>query len=364
MIETLGRREIRVNLTECHRRAMCSRLSVLTTLSISRRMAEGAELIRKVTRAMGKRWVAICLALIALPLGLTVPAMSQEVVPTPGPSTTFTALVVDIDSDSLPITVTRIVLDEGGVLPFGDHHGPAVVLVSEGELTFNSPDVHLLVSEITDASGTASPPAANPGSAGTGDLLFVPAEADVTLVAGSENPAALVVLELGETIDPDMLPEGSRVTPLVSNAFQLDITRIRLDIRRLTLAQWATTDEWPTDQARVVIIENGALALELEGGMAQIGRGYGGQETLIAVAGEDSAEPQADPEADPEASSEMSEGTTPYPTPPVPPLSGTVAGLATGDVAIVSGAGGIEIQGVSEEPATVLSISLTSVDND
>jgi hypothetical protein len=101
--------------------------------------------------------------------------------------------------------------------------------------------------------------------------------------------------------------------------------------------------------------------------MAQIGRGYGGQETLIAVAGEDSAEPQADPEADPEAdpqaSSEMSEGTTPYPTPPVPPLSGTVAGLATGDVAIVSGAAGIELQGVSEEPATVLSITLTSVDN-
>ena len=309
---------------------------------------------------MGNRGVAICLALIALHLGLIVPARSQEVVPTPGPSTTFTSVEVDIASDSLAISVSRIALDAGGVLPFSDRHGPALVLVSEGELTFNSPDVHLLVSEITDASGTATPPAANPGSAGTGDLLFVPAEVDVTLVAGSENPAALVVLELGETIDPDMLPEGSMVTPLVSNAFQLDIIRIRLDIRRLTLAQWATTDEWPTDQARVVLIEKGALALQLEDGKAQIGRGYGGQETLVAATGVDSPDAQADPEADPEAGKQ----TTPYPTPPVPPLTGTVAGMGTGDVAIVSGAGGIELQGVSEKPATVLSISLMSVDND
>jgi hypothetical protein len=313
---------------------------------------------------MGNRWAAACLALIALPLGLITPAKSQEVVPTPGPSTTFAAIEVDITSDSLPISVTRIALEDGGALPFGDRHAPAIVLVSEGELTFNSPDVHLLVSEITDASGTATPPAANPGSAGTGDLLFVPAEAGVTLVAGSEDPAALVVLELGETIEPEMLPEGSEVTPLVSNVFQVDITRIRLEVRRLTLAQWATTDEWPTDQARVVILENGALALELEGGMAQIGRGYGGQETLVAAPGEDSPDAQADPEADPKADPEAGEQTTPYPTPPVPPLTGTVAGMGTGDVAIVSGAGGIELQGVSEEPATVLSITFTSVDND
>ena len=161
-------------------------------------------------------------------------------------------------------------------------------------------------------------------------------------------------------MDASGFPNGVEATLLSNETIQIDASRIRLDVQRLALAQWATTDKWPTEQARILIVEAGALAVDLEGGKAEIGRGYGGQETLVAPPQEESPHPGADPQAG--TASEIEEGVTPNPTPPVPPLTGTVAGLSMGDVAIITGEGAIELQGVGEEPGTMLSISLASAD--
>ena len=312
---------------------------------------------------MGTPWIAIRLILTVLLLGVTSPAMAQETVPTPGPLTTFESFEADLTTGDLPVALTRVVLDVDAAIPFGDHHGPSIVVVLDGALTFDSGDVQVLAG----ATNAASPTPSGSGPAEAGAILSISADAELSLTAGNGQPATLVVVEFGEMMDTSDLPNGVGATLLSNETIQIDASRIRLDAQRLALAQWATTDKWPTDQARILIVEAGAIAVDLEGGMAQIGRGYGGQETLVAPPETDSPAAQADP--DPQAGTEEDESggdtsQTPVPTPPVPPLSGTVAGLSMGDVAIVTGIGAVEFQGAGEEPSTLLSISLESADSD
>jgi len=182
------------------------------------------------------------------------------------------------------------------------------------------------------------------------------------------NAAAYFSFDALRTMEAHVseIPPGGVTATLLSNdTVPVESSRVRLDVQRLTLVQWATTEKWPTELARFLIIESGAVAVDLEGGKAQIGRSYGGQETLVAPPETGSPAAEADP--DPQAGTEEDESggdtsQTPVPTPPVPPLSGTVAGLSMGDVAIVTGIGAVEFQGAGEGPSTLLSISLVSAD--
>jgi hypothetical protein len=309
-------------------------------------------------RDVGNPWIAIRLALIVLLLGAFAPVGAQETVPTPGPSTTFESVEVDVTAGELPVALTAISLDAGAALPFGDNHGPAVVVVTAGTLTFDPAGVQVFAS----ASGAATPTPTSTGLAEPGAVISIPANADLSLTAGDDQAAQLTLVELGPALDTSDLPDGVVAMLLSNDTVPVDSSRVRLDVQRLTLAKWATTEKWPTEQARFLIVESGAVAVDLEGGKAQVGRGYGGQETLVAPPESESPEVGADPQAGTEEDHSGGDTSqTPIPTPPVPPLSGTVAGLAMGDVAIVSGTGAVEFQGMGEEPSTLLSISVAAV---
>jgi len=310
---------------------------------------------------VGTHWIAIRLVLIVSLLGSFAPVMAQETVPTPGPSTTFAAVEVDVTAGDLPVALTAVSLEAGAAIPLGGPHSPAVVVVTLGTLTFDPAGVEILAA----VSGSARPAPTNAGLAETSAVLVIPANGDLSLAAGDGQPAQLMLLELGPAIDTTDLPGGVTATLLSNDTVPVESSRVRLDVQRLTLVQWATTEKWPTELARFLIIESGAVAVDLEGGKAQIGRSYGGQETLVAPPETGSPAAEADP--DPQAGTEEDESggdtsQTPVPTPPVPPLSGTVAGLSMGDVAIVTGIGAVEFQGAGEGPSTLLSISLVSAD--
>jgi hypothetical protein len=311
---------------------------------------------------VGNLWIAIRLGLIVSLPGSFAPVMAQGTIPTPGPSTTFQSVEVDVAAGELAVALSAVSLEAGAAIPLGGQHSPTVAVVTTGTVTFDpAADVQILAA----ASGAATPAPASSGLAETGAVLAIPANVDLSLAAADGAPAQLTLLELGPAIDTTNLPAGVTVTLLSNDTVPVDTSRVRLDVQRQTLVQWATTEKWPTELARFLIIESGSVAVDLEGGKAQVGRSYGGQETLVAPPETGSPEAHADP--DPQAGTEQGESgegasQTPIPTPPVPPLSGTVAGLSMGDVAIVTGIGAVEFQGAGDGPSTLLSISLVSAD--
>jgi hypothetical protein len=266
----------------------------------------------------------------------------QQTVPTPGPYTTFPPLDVAVTGGELSLALTRVVLPAGGKIPLGDTHGPLLVLIEQGALSSDSGDVK-----------TLEPTATGPGENDARALLWVPADTKATLAGGGDGQSAIVLLELGAALDQSAFPDGSEITPLVSETIQIDSDQVRLDVQRLQLARFATTDEWAIVQGRVLILEDGALDLKIEDGQAHIGRSYGSEETLTAAGGAGTPGAEPDPEADPEAG----EAESPVATPPVPALNGTVASLQAGDAAMVSGNGEIVLQGAADPHATVLLVS-------
>ena len=74
---------------------------------------------------MGKRWIAIRLALIVSLPGSFAPVMAQETVPA-GPSTTFAAVEVDVTAGDLAVALTAVSLEAGAAIPLGGPHSPAV----------------------------------------------------------------------------------------------------------------------------------------------------------------------------------------------------------------------------------------------
>jgi hypothetical protein len=245
----------------------------------------------------------------------------------------------------LGLTLTRVALPPGGEVPLGEKHGPLLVLVEHGALTVDSGDVQKLEPNAAD-------PTANNGH----PLLWAPADTRATLAAGADEQATIVILELETALDQSAFPDGSEITPLVSETVQTSTDTVQVDVQRLQLARFATTDEWAMVQGRTLIVEEGALELKVEDGKATIGRAYGSQETLTSAGGEGTPAAGPDPEADPEAD----EGGSPVATPPVPALNGTVASVQTGDAAVVSGEGEIVLQGATDPIATVLLISFTA----
>jgi hypothetical protein len=295
------------------------------------------------------RSILVCLILIAAQLGSIAPARGQQAIPTPGPYTTFPSLEIAVTGGELGLTLTRVVLPTSGEVSLGDKHGPLLVLVEQGALTVDSGDVQKL-----------EPNAADPNANNGHPLLWAPADTTATLAAGADGQATIVILELGTTLDQSAFPEGSEITPLVSEPVQISTDKVQVDVQRLQLARFATTDEWAMVQGRMLIVEDGALDLKIEDGTATIGRAYGSQERLTSAGAEGTPAAEPDPEADPEAE----EAGSPVATPPVPALNGTVASVQTGDAAVVSGEGEIELQGAADPTATVLLISLSAAPAD
>jgi hypothetical protein len=293
---------------------------------------------------MGTRLRGACLVLLAIQLGISSPARAQQAVPTPGPYTTYPSLDIDIAGNNLTLTLTRAVLGSGQHISIGGKHSPLLVLVEQGELSADSTDVRRLEPQKESGSTESQP------------LLWVAADTSGTLTAGNEQ-TAITLLSLGATLERSAFPDDADLTQVVSETLPLS-GRVRLDLQRLQLAQWSTTDEWSMVDGRALIVEDGALYLKVEDGRAQIGREYGSQETMTAAdtSGTPGAEP--DPQADPEAEEE--EGSSPVATPPVPVLNGTVASLLAGDSAIVSGDGELALQGASDSDTTLLLISFNA----
>ena len=105
-------------------------------------------------------------------------------------------------------------------------------------------------------------------------------------------------------------------------------------------------------------MERGAVDVGISQGTIQIGRSYGGVETIIAQPTDGSAVAEADPEADPQADPESEVDGEAV----VPALEGTVVGLAVGDVALVSNEGIVTTQGVDGDPAVVLTVSIVETE--
>jgi len=192
-----------------------------------------------------------------------------------------------------------------------------------------------------------------------GALVALPIDTvvDITVI---RRPAVVLVVEVVAAGGvPTMSSRGAGSPVVVSESFQADDGASRLEIVRQNLAAGATSV--PTSArvvGSIVAVERGAVDVGISQGTIQIGRSYGGVETIIAQPTDGSAVTEADPEADPQADPESEVDGEAV----VPALEGTVVGLAVGDVALVSNEGIVTTQGVDGDPAVVLTVSIVETE--
>ena len=275
----------------------------------------------------------------------------------------FTEFVVPANG-AVPVAIARCTIEPSAEQSWDTTLGAALHHVTAGELVVRFEGQAQSTPQVIRA-GAASAEATAAGktvAARQGDLIVLPAGASATLRNDAATPAATLAVELVSQT-PSPTSAGVQCQELVSETVSLPAGRARVGIDRLTLAIGAIAPAHQASGLEVLIVEAGAISLALHPGQSRIARASGGQEIVTGSPGDPLAtlepDPEADPEPDPEQEEEGTESAEVIETPVAVPLQGTVIGLTTGDIAVLTPGSTRTIQGADDGASAVLVVAVS-----
>ena len=296
-----------------------------------------------------KQW---CVQLVMTGLmGLPASAAATRL-PTPEPLATI-ATELEVVGNQITIAASRLELGNGDTVDLALDRGVIVIAVTEGAFQpawSNAGDMPVIASP--GASGSATPEDGR--EAGAIAMLRGPLELSLTSTA----PRTVAqIATFGAEPQLDVSGSGVMVTTQITEGVATSERAVHIQADVQTLGQWLITARREMEIGQLALGLRASLAIQIDAGSVRIVRSDGGDELITAPASDGYPVAVADPDPDPEAGVATTIGTS------IPVLDGTVFALGPGDVALLSGGAFIRVQGVSEEAATLLTISIATVED-
>ena len=277
---------------------------------------------------------------------------------------TQTSFVVDgVEGGPSSVVFSRLTIAPGAAARIASVSGESVYFLQSGSWSVRLTAAPPIATPSVAATSVPGSVDGTPIGVGTeetlsaGSHLIVPPQMELQIGNMGKSPAASLVVSVSEHVEG---PSGAGVTwqPL-ADPVSLPEGPIQVDLTHITLDPGTTSKAHRAEGPELLEVVAGPVAVILNPGQLRISRTSGEQETLRAGY----EDPMASP--DPFLETDGEEGGLGMTTlPPGTPLPGTVAGLNTGDAAVLKAGGSRVLRSGDESPAEIVVVGLRVTETD